>query len=231
MGGGGLDISMDPFKTWLKGSRTKEALKSPYDALQYAKNIMKRRWPEAEAEIAKNPALAYDYAQSVIKGRWPEAEAVIAKNPQWAYRYAIDVLKSRFLEGEATIAQFSGWAFHYANDIIKDRWPEGEAAIIKDPWWTHEYARAVVKGRWPEGEASMMGRLAVWGDYTDRILESAYLDVSSFDEFIKHPDVIDLSDGWPLLKKVINGSPKALRTFYMDWAPKHIRNMMLRYEA
>lgn len=32
------------------------------------------------------------YALDVVKARWPEAEAVIGKDAQWACRYARDVL-------------------------------------------------------------------------------------------------------------------------------------------
>jgi hypothetical protein len=35
--------------------------------------------------------LAYMYAGEVIKGRWPEAEAVIATDRYWAYRYNVNV--------------------------------------------------------------------------------------------------------------------------------------------
>jgi hypothetical protein len=37
-------------------------------------DVVKGRWPEAEATIAKDAEFSEHYASSVIKGRWPEAE-------------------------------------------------------------------------------------------------------------------------------------------------------------
>jgi hypothetical protein len=64
--------------------------KAPYWACWYAYNVIRGRWPEAEATIASDPCCAYWYAHNVIKGRWPEAEATIASNPHWAHWYVPD---------------------------------------------------------------------------------------------------------------------------------------------
>jgi hypothetical protein len=40
--------------------------------------------------VLSSPDRAYQYARHVIKGRWPEAEAAIAKDPRLAYDYAKD---------------------------------------------------------------------------------------------------------------------------------------------
>ena len=63
------------------GEATDERLKDPQAAYHYAKDVLKRRWPEAESVIATDPKWAYEYAKHVIQGRWPEAEPVIATSP------------------------------------------------------------------------------------------------------------------------------------------------------
>ena len=59
----------------------------PWWAYEYAKDVIRGRWPEAEATIAKDPYSAYHYARDVIGGRWPEGEAAIAKSPGYAKVY------------------------------------------------------------------------------------------------------------------------------------------------
>ena len=89
---------------------------------------------KSELDYAKtNPQWAYNYAREVIKGRWPEGEEAISKDPYWAYSYAVDVVGGRWPEGEKTISKDPEWAFYYAREVIKGRWPEGEEAIKKRP--------------------------------------------------------------------------------------------------
>ena len=58
----------------------------PYWAYNYARDVIKGRWPEGEPTIAKDPHQAYNYALDVIKGRWPEAEEAMAKS-EYKNRY------------------------------------------------------------------------------------------------------------------------------------------------
>ena len=51
----------------------------PYTLNEFAKTI-NRRIPEAEQIIAQQPGLAFDYAKHVIKGRFPAGEPAIAKS-------------------------------------------------------------------------------------------------------------------------------------------------------
>ena len=76
---------------------------SPKYALQYAENIIKGRWPEAEPYIMKVTESAYFYAKYVIKGRWLEAEENIMKDPYFAAEYAKYILKERWLDAESYI--------------------------------------------------------------------------------------------------------------------------------
>jgi hypothetical protein len=84
----------------------------PEFAYDYAKDVIKGRFPEGEQAIAKSSKYAYMYAKDVIKGRWPEGEAAIAKHAWWSYGYAIHVIKERFPAGEEAIS-YSGWAYSY----------------------------------------------------------------------------------------------------------------------
>ena len=94
---------------------TKEEQTDPEKAYFYAKDVIRRRWPEAEQTIAKNPWCAVHYASEVIGGRWPEAEPTIATDPFFAY--------------------------YYADAFIKDRWPEAEEVIAKSGF-KDEYLQA-----------------------------------------------------------------------------------------
>jgi hypothetical protein len=49
-------------------------------------------------KYGKDPRLAYEYALNIIKGRWKEAEEVIKKDPVWAYYYAYHIIKGRWIE-------------------------------------------------------------------------------------------------------------------------------------
>lgn len=80
-------------------------LRHGYWISNYARNVLKRRWPEGEKTVLKNGEHAAKYAEEVIKGRWPEAEKVIMKHPEGASEYAINVLKRRWPEAEAAIAK------------------------------------------------------------------------------------------------------------------------------
>jgi hypothetical protein len=53
--------------------------------------------------IKKDPVYAYNYARDVIKGRWLEAEPYIITDTYSAYWYACYVMKERWLEAEPLI--------------------------------------------------------------------------------------------------------------------------------
>jgi hypothetical protein len=92
---------------------TKRELTDPHDAYFYAEEKLRMgRFPEGEAAIAKDPYWAYQYARHIIKGRWPESEATIATST-WAFPYAWHVIGGRWPEGEAAIAKDPIWAEKY----------------------------------------------------------------------------------------------------------------------
>ena len=123
--------------------------KRPSLAFDYARHVIRDRFPEGEPVIAKDPWFASEYAREVIRGRWPEAEPVIAKNPPIALDYARHVIRGRWPEAEPEIAKRSNTAVWYALDVIKGRWPEAEPEIAKSNYAATKYAREVIRKPWP----------------------------------------------------------------------------------
>ena len=124
-------------------------------AFEYARDVLRKRWPEAEPFISKYADVASWYAQKIIKGAWPQgsvAEKVIAKNAECAVYYALYVLKAPFPAGEPAIAKKAEHACNYARWVLKAPFPAGEPAIAKKAEWAFFYARDAVKGPWPAGE-------------------------------------------------------------------------------
>lgn len=67
--------------------------------------------------ISKDPIAAYEYAKDVIKGRFPEAEYIIAQDGLVAFLYAKDVIKGRFPEAERRILR-SAYNISYLEYIL-----------------------------------------------------------------------------------------------------------------
>jgi len=40
-----------------------------------------------------SPEWSYEYARNVIKGQWSEAEEIIMSDPKWAFWYACHVIE------------------------------------------------------------------------------------------------------------------------------------------
>jgi len=108
-------------------------------AIDYAKNC-NFRWVELERAIIQSNKIwdMYQYAKEVIKGRWPEIEPKLL-NDKWgglseALYYARDAVKQRWPELEQKIMEHkNGWAAgQYAVVIMKARWPEMEPYILND---------------------------------------------------------------------------------------------------
>jgi len=132
------------------------------------------------------PAWTFEYAKDVIKGRWPEGEEIISRDAEYAFQYAKDIIKDRWPEGEKAILHNPYLIYHYAKDIIKDRWPEGEKILLASPKMKYmkqttadniqrqlifQYAKDIIKGRWPEGE-KILRKSHYWWDiyFTEFIL-------------------------------------------------------------
>jgi len=149
----------------LSSREEQKILKDPMKAYEYAKNVIRGRWPKAEPIILKNERTAYLYAKDVIKGRWPEAESLLLENDSGRLsEYATNVIRGRWPEAEPYIMKHPYAAYAYARDVIKGRWPEAEPYIMKHPDAAYDYAKDVIKGRWPEAEPNIK-RGWQWNSY------------------------------------------------------------------
>lgn len=63
--------------------------------------------------VEYNYSRVVEYARDIIKGRWPEAEKMIATNPSNATQYAIEVLKEPFTIAHKTIAKVPMYRARY----------------------------------------------------------------------------------------------------------------------
>ena len=91
--------------------------------------------PPTEKELRS----AYNYAKDVIKGRFPEGEEAIAKSPQWAHYYAVNVIKGRFPEAEEAIAKSPGLRSQgtLGQDYAKlylEQFPEARLEWVMNGW-------------------------------------------------------------------------------------------------
>ena len=119
------------------------------NTIEYIKEVIDGRWPEAEPILMKTEYAVY-YAAKFIKGRWLEAEPYIIKNPILAYRYAEEVIEGRGLEAEQAIMTDPECTIAYALEIIKGRWIEAEPFIKTSPACAAAYAIGITKMRWKD---------------------------------------------------------------------------------
>ncbi len=82
--------------------------KSPKFAYEYAKDVIGKRWPEAEDMIIKDPSYAVLYARDVIEGSWPELENA----------FEADSFKADYLKSERAVRA----AADYAMMVRNKRW-------------------------------------------------------------------------------------------------------------
>jgi len=111
---------------------------SPWSLFDYAKEVLKDRWPAAERTIMKDPSIAYLYTKYVINRtedgrgaqnyegqpakayiRWEEAEPSIMQDARAAADYAINILNRRWYQAERLILQNKGAKEDYARRIAK----------------------------------------------------------------------------------------------------------------
>lgn len=207
----------------LKGKRfplgEKTILEHPdkYQIANYAKNILKERWPEGEKEVVKNPIAAYHYARDVIEGEWPEAEPYIMKDAAAASNYASALLKRRWIEAEDIIKQNPRAWNNYIENLKKAGYvdednEEQDEDVINDPVYydattdsTDEidaclgYA-SYHKKRWPELEKVLLDNYlldqAIF--YTMEILKKRWPEL---EEILYDPNNNDPHFNFPHLRK------------------------------
>lgn len=118
-------------------------LKVPELAIVYAREVGKPV-PECEPAIAKNGNFSFDYAKNILKGRFPAGElAIISSPPYTAYTYARDILHAPWPEAEDHIATNTFSSFYYARDVIKGRFLLGEPVIKQDNKMWELYIKAM----------------------------------------------------------------------------------------
>jgi hypothetical protein len=163
---------------WLTGQFTKpiskkqlEIVKKDHDySLHYAEQVLKARWPEAEAFVLDSVKAGHiehyhsfsqrisDYCENVIKGRWAELEQTIIESgaSTLAVFYARDVIKNRWKEAEELIAKEPKCAATYAMEVLEERFEAAEDEIKNCPVSAVSYAENVLKARWPEAEETIL---------------------------------------------------------------------------
>jgi|688.fasta_scaffold129923_3 hypothetical protein len=189
---------------------------SPICALNYARLILRKRWPEAEHNILKNESRhIMSYIESVVKERWPEAEHIIANSPECAYKYARDILRKRWPEAESNMLRieknkiqhstyfFSLYSFKYASDIIQDRWPELENLLLNNPKALKYYAEEVIHDTLPEEIHNRMICYAMSGgedqecakqyiEFSEKVKIDLIKKLNKFDQNLTVREIIDL---------------------------------------
>ena len=134
-------------------------LKSPNDAVVYAKKVLKKPWPDAEKIIATDATASRFYAKDILKGPFPLGEKAIATSDMDSLYYAKSVLKSPFPKGEKAIieSEYSNhYCFEYAKNVLKGPFPKGEKAIAEKSLSSNAYwYAALIKGRFKLGEENI----------------------------------------------------------------------------
>lgn len=136
-------------------------------AFRYATRITKKRFPEAEKEIAESN-FAYDYTMAIIKGRWPIAEKKWLKQFAENHSRAPDMLmmddyiklyfpNKKWPEFEQTLLKVKDAErlYAYASIILRKPFPEAETIIATDPRSALNYAQYVLHGPFPAGEKAI----------------------------------------------------------------------------
>ena len=136
-------------------------------AVEYARKILKTRWPKAEKYILKSPYYSYLYARHVIKDKWEKAEKIIAKDCKASYLYAKYVLKDRFILGEKNKSSGSfhrdrfgveEYIYYYSKYVLKTRWHNMEKILqnASNNHWKVLYTVNVKKSRWENIEDAIL---------------------------------------------------------------------------
>jgi len=127
-------------------------------ASNYAFEIRKTRWAEAENIIMTDAHSVYHYSKNVLNSRWQEAESkILETRPEskfaWVlFDYLREVVKGRWVEAEEVIKLYPHYAYNYAEKYIRNRWVEAEPFIKQESRYAFLYAKNFIQGRWPEAE-------------------------------------------------------------------------------
>lgn len=164
--------------------------KTPLAVYRKAKKLGKRL-PELESILFNDLKIAYDYAKNIVKTKWPEYEDYLLKHydtdtDHYALWYTHNVLKDRWPEVEPYVLKNEATAEAYATGIYASsqrekkqdpRWYEAEPLIIQNPHRALRYARDVIKGRWPEAEEIILSYPKSKEDYINFLKTIKYSDL------------------------------------------------------
>ena len=135
--------------------------------INYAKNIYKERFKEAEEYIIKNLQDTYEYYTNAIyddtipfdkqKNNWEEGRKKILSNPVIAYDFIVNFVNQRVPEAEPAILQQLDLTLSYLHNIIgsKKRWIEAEKKYINNSEFVYKYSNLMEK-RWLQGEKTLL---------------------------------------------------------------------------
>jgi hypothetical protein len=184
----------------------------------YAKQVIGGRWDDGEWALLDfgDPWSCAEYAADIIKGPWPEAEQLIATNAQASKVYSSNVLHGRFLAGEPIIARTPDEAYGYACFILKGRWPEAEPYIIKDARAAVLYAISVIKGPWPEAEPTIKADHHQWDIYCSRFGIRPEGTFTLYGPFCDRGDAENPPDGSGRLVRSLGGVGRAVSDALYD---------------
>lgn len=151
----------------------------PYmSACDYAIEIKKGRWAEAEEIIINDAEAAFRYAQFVMKSRWPEAEPLILNSkPEnsyniWILNSYLDALVcTRWPEAEPFIMQHPNFALSYTKKYLHGRWEDAEPFIKQSPVCAYTYALDIIKDRWVEAEEFIAQSANLSYEYAKHIIK------------------------------------------------------------
>lgn len=148
---------------------TKMAKRSPSMATQYARDVMHRRWTEAEPFILND--LSYAELYQDIFGMepkdWAAHKQAALKNPIAAVNFAVMANSGRMPEIEPLILTNAQAILTYVYDVLRrkysgERWKEGESALLdlidrgtNNLMPAVNYASDIIGDRWPELEAKL----------------------------------------------------------------------------
>jgi len=118
--------------------------KDPYNLLNYAIKNQKSLPYKKELIVASRPDTSYEYARKVLRERFPLGEKEIMKSSKYSYLYAKDVIHRKWPPGEPAIASSGVYSYYYAT-IFWFRFKEGEKAIIKNKEVLYDYIENLKK--------------------------------------------------------------------------------------
>jgi hypothetical protein len=220
------EIDSEILRTWrsnhpvlskLFAKKEPDMIKNPNVAINYAREVIKGRWPEAEEYIMQDPRMILKYAQDVIKGRWPEAESEIIKDPFWSVKYARDVIKGRWPEAEPTIVKHPYQSQQYARDVLGGDWPEAKEYIMKDPEEAFRYAKDTIEGRWPEAEPYILKNPSYAVSYAHSVIKGRWPEAEPI--IMKHGRdaaryaQLVIKGRWPEAEKYIMQDPSGAKIY------------------